>query len=73
MYLFGKIIVRPQLPENISKLNDIANNIWWTWNINSLVLFKDLDPVLWKKVDKNPIRFLKEANQNTLIEASTNH
>ncbi len=72
MYLFGKIVVRPQLPENISKLYDIANNVWWTWNINSLMLFKNLDPVLWKKVDKNPIKFLKEANQNTLIEASKN-
>lgn len=72
MYLFGKIVVRPQLPDNISKLYDIANNVWWTWNINSLVLFKNLDPALWKKVDKNPIKFLKEANQNTLIEASKN-
>jgi len=72
VYLFGKIIVKPQLPDNISKLYDIANNIWWTWNINSLILFKSLDPVLWKKVNKNPIRFLKEANQNTLVEASNN-
>ena len=27
VYLFGKITVNPQLPERISKLNDIANNI----------------------------------------------
>ncbi len=66
MYLFGKITVKPQLPESISKLNDIANNVWWTWNINCLKLFEDIDIELWEKVNKNPIKFLKHANQDKL-------
>ncbi|MBE5822257.1 MAG: glycosyltransferase family 1 protein [Clostridiales bacterium] len=70
MYLFGKITVKPQLPDRISKLQDIANNIWWTWNINSLKLFEELDAELWEKIGKNPIKFLKHANQEKLNQAS---
>ncbi len=70
MYLFGKVTVKPQLPDRISKLNDIANNVWWTWNVDSLKLFEKLDFDLWQKVGKNPIKFLKQANQEKLNQAS---
>ena len=70
MYLFGKVTVKPQLPDRISKLKDIANNVWWTWNVDSLKLFEKIDFDLWQKVGKNPIKFLKQANQEKLNQAA---
>ena len=58
MYVFNKITVTPQLPKRIEKLSEIANNLWWSWNIDFLKLFKSIDNDLWETVDKNPIKFL---------------
>mgnify|MGYP002986388458 CR=1 FL=1 len=41
MYVFNKIIVNPQLPKRINRLEDIANNLWWSWNTNFLKIFCD--------------------------------
>ena len=60
MYVFNKIIVNPQLPKRINRLTDIANNLWWSWNTSFLRLFKEIDIDLWEKVEKNPVKFLKE-------------
>ena len=70
MYLFGKITVKPQLPERISYLSNIANNLWWSWNTNALRLYDYIDPVLFAKVGKNPVKFLSRINQKRLIEVS---
>ena len=32
MYVFNRITVNPQLPKNINRLQEIANNLWWSWN-----------------------------------------
>lgn len=70
MYLFGKITVKPQLPERISYLSNIANNLWWSWNTNALRLYDYIDPVLFAKVGKNPVKFLSRINQKRLVEVS---
>ena len=66
MYIFNKITVNPQLPKNIEKLSDIANNMWWSWNTEFLKLFKMIDMDLWEKCGKNPVKFLKEVDQEKL-------
>ena len=43
MYLFGKITVKPQLPDRISELSTIANNLWWSWNSYALRLYDYID------------------------------
>lgn len=70
MYLYGKITVIPELPQNIGKLHELANNLWWSWNVDSLKLFKMIDPELWVKVKNNPVRFLHEVSQKKLQDAA---
>jgi starch phosphorylase len=41
------------------KLRELARNLWWTWQPNMIALFRELDPALWRKVDHNPVEFLK--------------
>ncbi len=43
----------------MDKLRELARNLWWTWQPNVIALFRELDPALWRKVDHNPVEFLK--------------
>ena len=43
----------------VDKLRDLARNLWWVWQPNVIALFRELDPALWRKVDHNPVEFLK--------------
>ena len=70
MYLFGKITVKPQLPERISKLHEIAHNLWWSWNSYALRLYDYIDSTLFAKVGKNPVKFLSRINQKRLLEVA---
>ena len=66
MYVFNKITVKPQLPKSINKLDEIANNLWWSWNSEYLRLLKKIDKDLWETVQKNPVKFLKRVSQERL-------
>ena len=72
MYIFNRVTVVPQLPEKISRLTEIANNLWWSWNTEFLKLFQMIDIDLWENVGKNPIKFLKLVNQSKIEEISEN-
>jgi starch phosphorylase len=41
------------------KLRELARNLWWTWQPNVISLFRELEPELWRKLDHNPVEFLK--------------
>ncbi len=72
MYMFNRITVNPQLPKRISKLSEIANNLWWSWNTDFLKIFKDIDIDLWENVGRNPVKFLKLVSQEKLEQAAIN-
>lgn len=38
----------------------LASNLWWAWSPDTNDLFRDIDPVLWTKLDHNPIKLLRE-------------
>ena len=42
----------------VNKLRELARNLWWTWQPNVVELFRELDPVLWRETDHNPVVFL---------------
>ncbi len=69
------VFTRPEymveLPERISRLNDIAYNLWWTWINPARLLFMELHPVLWDVVEHNPVLFLHRIERQRL-EAAAN-
>ena len=71
MYIFNRVTVVPQLPKRISKLNDIVNNLWWSWNTEFLKLFQTIDRDLWESVEKNPSKFLKLVSQERIEKIAT--
>jgi glycogen phosphorylase len=42
------------------KLWSLARNLWWSWDQDSVALFRDLDPVPWLEFNHNPISLLGE-------------
>lgn len=66
MYLFGKVTVIPQVPERINRLEELAYNLWWSWNVETLKLFKAIDIDLWEKCQKNPVKFINNVEQSKL-------
>ena len=46
------------LPEKLSRLGDLAYNLWWTWNSGAGDLFSKIEPVLWEETKHNAVEFL---------------
>ncbi len=46
------------LPKPLESLNDLAYNLWFSWNPEVRDLFKEIDTDLWREVNKNPVDFL---------------
>ena len=48
----------PPLPERISRLSDLAYDLWWSWNASAREVFRDLDFPLWRFTSHNPVLLL---------------
>ena len=58
------------LPKRLSRLGELAYNLWWTWQPEAARLFSRMDNNLWERLGHNPIRFLREVGRPRLSEAS---
>ena len=56
------------LPTNISKLNDIVHNLWWTWDDSAQALLESINPELWRYFHHNPILMLKNIPEPELAK-----
>ena len=54
------------LPKPISRLGDLAYNLWWSWHPEALRLYRFIDPVLWERVSHNPVKLLQQAARKNL-------
>lgn len=61
-----EISVRSRVPEALKPLDEIAHNMWWTWNNEVGHLFNDMDPQLWHDTVQNPVLFLSRMNYEKL-------
>lgn len=44
----------------------LARNLWWSWDNDAAGLFRELDPVLWRDLNQNPISLLAELSLGKL-------
>jgi glycogen phosphorylase len=64
--VFGRMTVFPTMPSRISRLYELAYNLWWSWHPEALALYRELDPRLWEDAGHNPVRFLSEVQPQFL-------
>ena len=62
------VSVRTYIPEALKPLDEIAHNLWWSWNNEARDLYRELDPELWKQVNQNPVLLLASMNYEKLEE-----
>jgi starch phosphorylase len=60
--------VRPRLPERLQALDDLAYNLRWSWEHDTLSLFRRLDRRLWDATRHNPVLMLGSISQERLEE-----
>ncbi|MDH4299795.1 MAG: alpha-glucan family phosphorylase [Dehalococcoidia bacterium] len=58
-----------KIPERISRLEELANNLWWSWHTQARALFRTLDYPLWRLSGHNPVRQLHEISSDKLAAA----
>src|ERR1051325_200376 len=58
------------LPKRLSRLSELAYNLWWTWQPEAARVFGRLDYDLWERIGHNPIRLLREIERPRLSQAS---
>jgi len=66
----ARINVVPDLPKPLSRLKDLAYNLRWSWDHETIILFRRLDPELWEKTGHNPVWMLGLLSQERLQEAA---
>lgn len=62
--------VIPSLPESLRGLRDIAYNLRWAWDPETIALFQTLDPDLWEQSGHNPVLMLGSIAQERLRDAA---
>ena len=60
-----------KLPGRIGRLEELANNLWWSWHPQTRALFRALDYPLWHLGGHNPVKQLREINADKLAAAAT--
>ncbi|MEP7274609.1 MAG: alpha-glucan family phosphorylase, partial [Acidobacteriota bacterium] len=59
------------LPARISRLGELAYNLWWSWHPEASSLFSHLDPALWELTNHNPVKMLRSIAPARLETAVT--
>lgn len=50
----------PSLPPTLARLQELAYNVRWAWNEDTVSLFRRLNADLWESSGHNPVRMLAE-------------
>jgi starch phosphorylase len=55
-----------QLPDRLTRLEELAYDLWWSWNTDARQVFRRLDYPLWRLTAHNPVRMLQMVPRETL-------
>ncbi len=66
---FDTYRVKASLPDELKSLNDLAYNLHWSWNQETIDLFRRLDRDLWNDTKHNPVKMLSSISQEKLRQA----
>lgn len=70
MRILGNLTVLPKLPEAIEGLDELAHDLYWSWQSDARRLFRRLDRELWEAAQHNPVALLRDVDQARLDAAA---
>src|SRR5690242_3500068 len=62
--------VNPKLPPRLARLEELAGNLWYSWDRATRALFARLDHDLWEATGHSPKALLKRIDQQRLLDAA---
>lgn len=62
--------VKPNIPQALKPLEEVAQNLWLSWNFDAISLFLRLDYDAWFRSGQNPTKTLGLVSQKRLDEAA---
>ncbi len=62
--------VQPRIPEKLCRLEELSNDLLYSWDRTVRALFFRLDPALWETCGHNPKLFLRRISQQRLDDAA---
>jgi starch phosphorylase len=62
----------PPLPDRLNRLDELATDVWWSWNRDARNVFRQLDYTLWRTTAHNPVRLLWMIPRAKLERAAAN-
>ncbi|MDD4923122.1 MAG: alpha-glucan family phosphorylase, partial [Bacteroidales bacterium] len=68
---WSEVIVKSTMPPGLEKLQEIAHNIWWSWNPEAMNLFREVEPEC-EACGGNPIVMLENTVYTHLEELAAN-
>ncbi len=54
------------IPQQISLLEKLSKNLWWSWNHHAQNIFAELSPRLWSRYNHNPILVMHNISKDEL-------
>lgn len=60
--------VVPQIPNRLKPLEEMARNLWFSWNPEAVDLFRSMDSQLWEETGHNPLAMLGWLGQDRFQE-----
>lgn len=61
-----KILIEPVYSDEMKKLQELANNLWWCWNDDAIELFESIDPVAFERLEQNPIALMRNLTRSQI-------
>jgi len=58
-----------ELPHRITRLTELAHDLWWSWTVEARDVFRSLDYPLWRLTAHNPVKMLQVIPRATLDTA----
>jgi glycogen phosphorylase len=58
------------LPERINRLEELAYDLWWSWNREARNVFRGIDYPLWRQTAHNPVKMLRLLPRDVLERAA---
>jgi starch phosphorylase len=58
------------MPDRIARLNELAYDVWWSWNEAARDVFRALDDQLWTFTSHNPVQLLHLLQPGRIAEAA---
>ncbi len=62
--------VNPKLPARLARLEELASNLWYSWDRPTRTLFSRLHPGLWNAIGHSPRAFLRRVDERRLVAAA---